>query len=982
MTVAVCLFVNCIQTFAKREPAPFFKSITGVITDAQTKEPLAGASVVVKNTTIGTTTDANGRFTLNVDDGSVTVIVSYASYIQQEIDVRDQSSLQVALSKSVTNLDDVVVIGYGTQKKGDVTSAIASVKSENFVKGAVRDAAQLIQGKVAGLSVSTPSGDPTAGTQIQLRGITTLKASTEPLVLIDGIPGSLNSVAPEDIESIDVLKDGSAAAIYGTRGTNGVILITTRKLHGEARSSLDYNAYVGVQQIARRPDFLTASDYRKYIAEGIKFVDYGGDTDWFKEITRTPVSHTHNLTWQGGTRTTNFTASLNYRNWEGIFLKSDNRQLTGRVDLNHSMLDGKVKFNLNVVSRTQKFWTGGNGNSFNNYVYRMSLIRNPTDSVRTALGAWQERSVLEYDNPVAYLQETDGQSTQNELRLNGNVTVTPIKDLRLKLLVSNVQRNILNGFSQTKQHVSTTKSGLNGFAARSTIATKDDMVELTADYSKTLRDHKFTILVGGSSQTFFTENYAVQNWDFPTDVYSYNRLENGYALGRGEAVMNSSAGTWTLIGFFSRLNYAYRDKYLAMVSVRQEGSSKFGGNNKWGNFPAASFGWRVNKESFMKNVHFVNDLKFRAGYGVTGISPTDNYLPLPGLNYGNRVLVNGVWVQSLAPSRNPNPNLRWERKEEYNFGLDFSLFKNRINGSIDAYRRLTKDMLWDYQVPVPPYAISTITANVGSIQNQGVELILNFNAVQSKDFEWTTSVNFSTNTNKLVSLSNEQFKTTNDFFDEGATGAPIQVSTHRVKIGGPIGDFFGYKSVDIDDQGKWIIEDGTGKRKPIQDAKPEDRQILGNALPDLYAGWNNNIRYKNWDFNLLMRGAFGFQILNFQRMFYENLKVVQYNMLKSAFDNVYGKTRLNTDLAYVSYYVEDGDYWKIDNATLGYTFPTKNSKYIKNARLYVSGLNLLTLTKYKGIDPEVNMMGLSPGNDNANKYPTTRSYTVGVNIGF
>lgn len=983
---AACLFFAVMRTHANPTPPNhryYFQralTVNGTVLDAVSREPLAGASIQVKGSARGANTDQDGKFTLQLDNENATLEVSFTNYISQEIAVKGKNTLVIELSRMATNMNEVVVVGYGTQKKGDITSAVASVKSESFVKGAVRDAAQLIQGKVAGLSVSTSSGDPTASTQIQLRGITTMKASTEPLVLIDGVPGTLNSVAPEDIEAIDVLKDGSAAAIYGTRGTNGVILITTRRIHGDARSSFTYNGYVSVQTIARKLEFLDAADYRKYIAEGIGFTDFGTSTDWLDEITRTPVSHTHNLTWQGGSRTTNFTASLNYRNWQGIFLKSDNKQLTGRVDVNHSMFDGKLKFNMNLVSRTQTYWAGGNANSFNNYIYRQALIRNPTDSVRDYQGNWMERAVQEYDNPVAYIQETDGENIQREVRSSGNVTFTPIRDLRLKLLISNVSRTMQRGFSQTKNHMSTTKNGLNGFAAIANSSFKDNLLEFTTDYTKNLGNHRITILGGGSYQHVKSGNSSMENWDFPSDFYSWNRMESGNALGRGEARMTSFASSYTLIGFFGRLNYVWNDKYMAMASVRQEASSKFGENHKWGTFPALSLGWRINRESFLENVEVISDLKLRAGYGVTGIAPSDSYLSQTSLNYGNRVLMNGVWIQSLAPVRNPNPDLRWERKEEFNIGLDFGLFNNRLNGTIDAYRRLTKDMLWDYQVPVPPYLFTSITANVGSIRNTGVEVLLNYGVIQRKQLQWNTSANFSTNTNVLVSLSNDQFKTTNDYFDAGATGAPIQQSTHRVQIGGPIGNFFGYKSIDIDDQGKWIIEGADGKPKPIQDASQNDKKILGNGLPKFYAGWNNSVSYKNWDLNILVRGAFGYKILNFTRMFYENTKVVQYNMLKTAFDKVYGKTRLTNDLAYVSYYVEKGDYVKVDNITLGYTLPIRNKKIVRAARLYATGLNLLTITGYKGIDPEVNRAGLTPGNDESNKYPTTSSFTVGINL--
>jgi TonB-linked SusC/RagA family outer membrane protein len=961
--------------------------IQGVIRDFQSHQPLAGVSIKAKGSTTGTSTDADGKFSLDLAGNEKAILVSIVGYESMELPLAGRSNFSIDLKAVANDLNEVVVVGYGTQRKADVTSAIAGVKAENFVKGAVRDAAQLIQGKVAGLTVSTSSGDPTAGTQIQLRGITTLQASTQPLVLIDGIPGNLNSVAPEDIESIDVLKDGSAAAIYGTRGTNGVILITTKKLHGESRPTVQYDGYASVQTIAKRPDFLTAADYRKYIAQGVGFQDYGTSTDWFKAVSRTPYSHTHNLSLQGGNKQTNYTASVNYRNWEGLFLRSDNRQVTGRVDINHSMFDGKVKFNLGAISRTRTYWTGGDGSSFNGYVYRQTVIRNPTDSVKDYLGNWKEQNVYFYDNPVAYIMETNGQNREKESRLNGSVTVTPIDGLHVKLLLSTVRTDQQRGFAQTKKHVSTIKNGRNGYASLGENNGTDNLLELTTDYSKTFGDHKITALAGYSYQDSKSEDFYMQNWDFPTDNYSYNSMQSGNALGRGEAVMNSSASSYKLIGFFGRLTYSWNDKYLLMASIRREGSSRFGASHKWGTFPAVSAGWRITKENFMKDVTFINDLKLRAGYGVTGTAPDVSYLSLTSLNYGDRFLYNGNWIQSLSPVRNPNPDLRWERKGEYNIGLDFSMMNSRISGSIDLYKRQTKDMLWDYGVPVPPYLFNTITANVGTTENKGVEVLVNFSAIQKKNFEWTTGANFSTNTNKLVSLSNNLFQTTVNYIDAGYTGEPIQESTHRLYVGGPVGDFYGYKSVDIDANGKWIIEGADGKPKPMADAKLEDKKILGNGLPKYYLGWNNTFRYKNFDLSVLVRGAFKFQILNFQRMFYSDPKVTQYNMLRSAFDKVYGKAVLTDDLAFVSYYIEKGDYVKVDNVTLGYTLPVKN-KYIRSVHLYTSGLNLLTITGYKGIDPEVTRTGnttdlrLAPGDDQRDKYPTTRTFTLGANITF
>lgn len=399
-------------------------------------------------------------------------------------------------------------------------------------------------------------------------------------------------------------------------------------------------------------------------------------------------------------------------------------------------------------------------------------------------------------------------------------------------------------------------------------------------------------------------------------------------------------------------------------------------------FPAVSAGWRISQEAFLKNSKVIDDLKLRLGFGVTGTAPSDNYDALTTLNYGDRFLYNGNWVQGLSPTRNPNPNLRWEQKEEYNIGIDFSLFKHFVTGSIDAYRRNTKDMLYDYPVPVPPYLYNTILANVGKMRNEGLEVLLNFNPVTTKDFAWNAGVTFSTNKNTLVSINNDEFNLTQDWFTAGYTGEPIQTYTHRVQVGQPIGNFYGWKSVDIDEDGVWKVLNKDNEVISIKDATEEDKRVLGNGLPRYYLSWNNTFRYKQFDLSINMHGAFDYQVLDFLRLFYENPRNAQYNMLKSAFDKVYNKAQLDYDLSYVSYYIENGDYWKIDNITLGYTIPLKNKKTFSAARIYASGLNLITLTGYKGIDPEVNRSGLAPGNDDRDKYPTTRTFTLGVNLTF
>jgi TonB-linked SusC/RagA family outer membrane protein len=962
-------------------------TVSGSVVD-EDNAPLPGVNILVKGSTIGTTSDANGKYTITVAEGTETLVFSFIGYASQEIAINNQTQINVTMSVDMTSLSEVVVIGYGTQSKQDLTSSVASVKSENFVKGNVMDAGQLLQGKVAGLSVSVPSGDPTGGTQILLRGQSTILGTNQnPLILIDGVPGDLKTVAPEDIESIDVLKDGSAAAIYGTRGTNGVILITTKRASGDYQNRVEYSASVSTQSIARQLEMLSASDYRNQIADGSRAAtdDLGASTNWLDEIKQTPFSHIHNITFRGGNARTNYLATINYRGLEGIFLKSDNKTLTGRVDMNHSMFNEKVLLNFGFLSQSNRFNTSGDGASFNGYTYRQALIRNPTAPVRDDNGNWQEYDGFNYENPVARLEESDGRNKSQNTRLNATVTWKPIIGLKLSSLFSINRFNQTRGYAETKKHISTIRDGRNGYASNGTRETEDKLMELTAQYSKTINDHSFTVLGGYSYQYNFYRDFWMQNWDFPTDVFSYHNIELGNALQEGEARMDGVTTETNLISFFGRATYNFKDRYLLMTSLRHEAASQLYGTEKpWGTFPAVSVGWRIANEAFMEDVTFLDDLKLRVGYGVTGTPNSNGFGAVALLGYGEYFYYNGQWIRTLVPSQNENPHLKWEEKHETNFGLDFSIFNSRISGSIDYYVRTIKDLLYDYAVPSPPNLYTTTRANVGEMENKGLEIFLTVVPVRKDDFEWTSSFNFSTNSNKLVSLSNDLYKTTNDYFTAGETGEPIQTHTHLVRVGERIGDFHGFKVVDVGEDGKWIYEDADGNHVSTAEFSKsfENKHVLGNGLPKYYAGWNNNIRYKNFDLAVTMRGAFGYQILNYERMYLENPTISEYNRLKSSQKRVFGKTKLTSELEFNSYYIEDGDFWKIDNITVGYNLPKINSKYIQSARFFVSTLNTVTITKYKGIDPEVNRLGLSPGNDGRDKYPTTRTYTLGFTVNF
>ena len=962
------------------------QKVTGKVKDSS-GEPVIGASVVVKgNNTMGTITDFDGNFMLDVPAKSV-LVISYIGYVTQEVPTAGKNSLEIVLKEDTKTLDEVVVIGYGTQRKGDVTSSVASVKADNFVKGAVKDVGQLIQGKVAGLAITNPNGDPTGSTQIRLRGTNTIGgANTAPLVLIDGIPGELGTVAPEDVESVDVLKDGSAAAIYGTRGTNGVILITTKQAKGVDINQVEYNGYVSTSLIAKKLDMLNADEFRTLYPDQ----DHGADTDWIDEISRTPVSHVHNLSLMGGNSKTNYIANLNYASRQGIMKKSDFESFQGRIEVTHRMFDDKLKLKFGLFGKKNQMESTTSGGSFRGWVYGQATRRNPTDPVRNEDGTWNENvSKFEYENPLALLYEAEGNVKKTQLRYNGNIVYNPIKDLTLSAVFSYIRDNMNRGYGETLNHISALRDGLAGWSSVGAYTKMEKLMELTAQYNKEIGAHKFSVLGGYSYNETDFEELWIDNYGFQDDYFGgWHNIGIGSALKDGKANIGSKKTPTNLIGFFGRATYSFKNRYLLMGALRYEGASQlWSTDNAWGLFPSISVGWRITEEAFMKNQKIFDDLKLRVGYGVTGSQPKDPFLGVAMLKYGSYAFVNGNWVQTIVPASNPNPDLKWEEKKETNIGLDFVSWGGRLSGSIDYYNRDVDGLIYEYGVPTPPNLYNKTMANGGTMRNRGVEVLVTVVPVQNKDFEWSTTGTFSLNSNKLISLSGSIFKSDYDYFNTGTVEYSGQVAdSHRVQVGESIGNFYGFKVVDVDSEGRWIYEDRNGELVNYKDFThaPEDKHVIGNGLPKWYAGWNNTLRYKNFDLNVTMRGAFGFQIINGGRMNYENVKNSRFeNRLKSVNDLVFGKHTLSPEVEpeFNSYYVEDGDYWKIDNITLGYSFG-QVGKYIKSLRIYGSVLNALTITGYKGIDPEVSTDGLTPGYDTRDRYPSVRSFTFGVNVKF
>ena len=981
--------------------------VKGVVTDAK-GEPIIGATVVEKGTQNATVTDIDGNYSLNVSNRNATLVVSYIGFLSQEV----KAGNNVTLEEDNALLNEVVVIGYGTQRKGDITSAVASVKAEDFNAGKIGDAAELVKGKIAGLTVVNASGDPKAGSSIRLRGITTLVGSLTPLILVDGIEGDLNTVAPENIASIDVLKDASAAAIYGTRGANGVILITTKSGKRDTPVQVSYNGYASFSKWSKKLEFMDTHDviYGKTAQEYL-----GYDTDWLAAVTRKAgFKHNHDLNISGGTKNATYSANISYAKEEGIIRETSNENFKMQMDYTQYIWNDIVKFNFNALVTRQKYTNDNlNGYSHTN-PYRQALIHNPSEPVYNEDGSYYENfNKLQYYNPVALINEAFGDTRIRFSQLVGNVTVEPIKGWKTNLMISWGETAATSEDWTSPLHQSLVREGWNGAANKSEGNSVSKNLELTSRYDAQWGEHRFNGIVGYSYLFNENDGFNAGNQDFSTTAFKWNNLGNGTFINDKDhhAWMGSYKNDSKLVGFFGRISYGYADKYNALVSIRHEGSSKFGANHKWATFPSVSLGWNIMNESFMEGTRsWLDILRLRVGYGVTGITPGDNYLAqniYKFADYGDVLSMDGKWIKTLEVAQNPNPDLKWEVSKEWNFGIDYGFLNNRIHGSLDVYVKTTNDLLFWYNVPMPPNLYSSTLVNVGDMRNTGIELMIEAIPVQTKDFEWTTTLTASHNKNKLLKLSNDLYETDN-FQEVGGISDPISTETHCMEVGKPLGDFWGLKFVGYDKDGFALVEasDGNGgwtvKQFNAKLNNLENRQRLGSGTPKVILGWGNTFRYTNIDLSLQFTSQLGYKILNASRCFYENNSIA-YNRLKTAadlhpainpdgtpyIDPETGKQKMVTmsqsmGQGFWSDHLENGDFLKLSNITLGYTFTPKGalSNFIKKARIYANATNLFCITGYTGIDPEVDNYFMAPGIDDRDKYPVTRNYTVGLSLNF
>jgi TonB-linked SusC/RagA family outer membrane protein len=955
--------------------------VTGKVTD-ENKLPLPGVTVTAKSSGRGTMTDVSGNYSISVSGPADSVRFAMISFTTKSLVVGNNTTLDANLQPDLKQLRDVVVIGYGTASKKDVTGAITTVKAEEFNVGVLTTPAQLLQGKVAGLNV-TKSGDPNQQPTVLLRGPSTLRTGAQsPFYVIDGVPGAnIDILAPADIESIDVLKDASATAIYGSRAANGVIIVTTRKSKA-GQSRLAYSAYGATEAVSKQIDMLSGNELRDYLkSNGQTLVpvlnDDGSNTNWQDLALRRSYSQNHNLSYGGATSTAEYGVSANYLKNNGILQNTSLERTILKGYINQRFFDNRLKLSLSLSNSQTK----------NNDVVQQSVLPGilfylPTVSPFNPDGTYKEfygRTGSGTLNPLSLIDNNFIRNDRNVTLINGSAQVDILKGLKFTVNGS-IQRDQGNN-NRYYNSASGLAVNFGGQATRSSLLDKNTVVETFLNYDRVFGDHDIKLLGGYSyQQNRVNDGFGVTTQNFSNDNLTYNNLflSNPSALSQ-IGFLDAPISTLRILSYYGRAQYQFKKRYLLQASLRNDGSSAFGVNNRWGLFPAVSGAWQIIEEDFMKKLPVVSDLKLRVGYGVSGNSEGFNAFSSI-LVYGNssKFIYNGNVTNAIGPVRNDNPNLKWESTATTNFGIDFGFLKDRITGSVDYYIKKTSDLITSYNVSTTQFFTNTINANVGDIKNSGVEFVINAKAVASKDFRWTTSLNLAHNKNVVEKLSDEiyalNFIQTAQLGGKGQSGNYSQI----IQPGYPIGTYNLWHYLGKNERGVSTYQKADGS---VTAAQPltTDAMIAGNAQPKLVYGFSNTFNYKNFDLNFLVRGVLGNKILNATLANLNNpvdskIQNIPRFTLGESYNDINGY--LISDR-----FLESGSYLRLDNATLGYSVKPK-VQAIKNIRLYFTANNLFVITKYRGIDPEINMGGETPGVDNNNFYPKTRTFIFGVNASF
>ncbi len=970
------------------------KTVTGTVSDPY-GALVPGVTVMIKGETVGTITDIDGKYSLAEVSIGKTLVFSFIGMKTYEVVYTGQAILDVVLEEETIGLDEVVAVGYGTMKKSDLTGSVTSVSSDELAAFPVVNAVQAIQGRASGVQVTSINGEPGAESRIRVRGGTSINASSDPLIVVDGFPGA-SMPSAEDIQSMEVLKDASATAIYGSRGANGVILITTKK-GKEGTLKVEVNSSYSFDKVDKTLDVLNASEFATYMNQvavndgGTGSYDpsaYGVGTDWQDVIFRNGSIQKHQVSVSGGTKDIRFYNSVGYYDQEGIVINSKYKRFNGLSNIDYTIND-KLKAGTSFTYK-RSVQDGvksqeGSGGADNTGVISAALIMEPTAGIYNEDGSFTLSSIGDpNDNPYAIATQYTDERVYDRFQGNGYVEWDIIKDLTFKTTIG-VE---INNKRQGTYSPSTLNAGnaYDGIASVSTYKQTNIISENYLSYEKKFADHKINILGGYSYQKYRQEYAQANSRGFNTDTYLYWNLSTGSEYRPAYSALTE----WEMLSYYGRFNYNYKDKYLLTFTGRYDGSSRLGANNKWGFFPSGAFAWNVKQEPFLENADAISNLKLRASVGVTGNTDIGVYKTLALFSSVNAIEGDAT-VNSVIPSSVENAELGWESTSQTDIGFDLGFFNSKVNLTFDYYYMKTTDLL--YNLPLPYYSgYSSAISNIGSMMNKGIEFSLKTVNVD-KALYWSTDFNFSTNKTEILKLNEGEVK-----YSSRPTHL-VGDETAILKEGAPVGSFYGYVFDGLDEEGKvqykdiaGVDADGNVVMEPDGVVNSNDRKIIGNPHPDFICGINNTLEYKNFDLNVFIQGVFGNDIINYTRMELETGS--GRNNQLSTIKNAWTPTNTNTNIPKVSgsnnytmssRWVEDGTYVRLKTISLGYTLPKKFvSKYgIDKFKLYVSAQNLFTITDYSGYNPDVSYnnsntkLGLDYGS-----YPNAKSVTVGFNLTF
>lgn len=973
--------------------------VSGTVTN-EDNEPIPGVNILVKGTSLGTTSDFNGKYTLQVPSDNAILVFSFIGYQTQEVGVGTRTSVDVTLATDTKTLQEVVVVGYGEMEKRDITGSVAQVKAEELQAIPVYNVQQALKARAAGVQVTQNSGQPGGRIEVRIRGGNSMIGDNQPLYVVDGFPltGGIEYLNPNDIESIDILKDASATAIYGARGANGVVIVTTKRGKAGQKSQIDVHSYYGIQQETKRYDLLNAKEYaiiaNEWLRNGgqppffnVDEVENPG-TDWQDAVLRSAPIQDHTITFSGTSEKTRYSFSGNYFAQDGILINSGVKRGSVRLNLDHELNNWlKMGVNLNV-SRKQTASVPVNNGYRGTSVLSAAASAPPTLPIRDANGQLTEIEKYysfgssDMRNPLLFAaRQTDGLS--NLVVGNTTLEAAITENLTFKTLLG-----IEYGHNLTDYFEPIIFDADRGVGSQSTTYRNSFLNENTLSYSKTFDNiHSLNVVAGYTYQTSMSRDFGVS-----VSGFSNNTTEN-FNLGAAEVISTPSSGysEWILASWLGRVNYTLHDKYLITASIRADGSSRFGANNRWASFPSVALGWRISDEDFMKDIAFVTDLKLRASYGKTGNTALSPYQSLDRMTSYRTVYGNQTDVVGFSPSGISNPDLRWETTGQIDIGFDLGILDNRIRLTADYYKKNTTDLL--ASVPLPPsLGFGSMLQNIGEIENSGVELTLNADLITNNRFTWDVMASFSANRNKVIDLAGGS-----DILSAGQASA--WSSTNIARVGQPVGMFFGYLEDGLTDDGfiKYHDIDGNGIINSL------DRVILGNPSPDFFYGLNTNMTYGNFEMSIFFEGVQGNKIFNatngthlnsFQRGSNQFRDIMgNYWSLDNPDPNAkYPKISAATGIDISDRFIEDGSYLRLKSIRFAYNLPVKNwgINWMQRAQVYFSGINLLTFTNYTGLDPEVSTRGtdsndigtrLQMGHDQS-AYPNAKTYALGVKLNF